>query len=1115
MEPGAAELEEQPLEQQMELDAAELEGPQQPLEEDEQPLDEQQPEEQQEPDAAELEELQPEEQHKSEDERQLEVERQPAEPEPAEAAAVWTACHPDVDLTEGRTLATNSSPDVGYRSAVCGEAAHAMGGGGGGRRLYYAEFAVVKKTGDIAVGVVPADAAGRAPQEMKDWSEHPAAHMWNSRYGEHFQGGSNSDWPGMAGYRPGDTAGLLLDVEGGTLTAFKNGARLGVVVPNKVPSLGAGPFHWAVDFCGAGDSVRIDATKPPPEDALAGVAAAAAEESAEPAEATEAVEAHRVVEADPEGTGAAVEEPPAPEEVQAPVEARAAPAQEDAAPGSEPTLEPPPEPEIAPEEPALDLDPLRRPEPEPEPQSPVPEAAEAPRDEDAQVRRQLMCAEHSCAFTLAFGGDFDGLVGVQGSPERDVFKQRFARDVSHALSAAGSDPVGFGRFVFSSVAAGSVSPAVDVEIEPRKDFSGSAGVLCCAEGKQLVLPAGSTVRRAFYGDRRALWDENHGHVVTEQVSEAHGYGMMDTTVQADSSLLTPVQKDDSIREAEVDRAADSGSLVLAIEFEGADVPANAILDPATVKAAFSAVVYMPSLDVSTAGPATCVVKLPLRDACKEMEKHGLTTAEQEKLVEEGVIAVEQFLQLTDEDFSICGIDIVARRAARAAAIQAAASAKAAASSAATAAEAAACARQAQEDAGAADVAGLACLLRDEGAAMSAKGRRIVMDVSKTLSSLSAHGERQLDVMRVLGLGIFDRRVMADLLQSSPTVHRAALAAALPSLSDHGWRALEALEATTHATLHALSEEAKCSLLDHTLLRNDAAMVEHVLGLAAPPALAWCAADGVKISSDGVATATSHAGVTGRRLAVCGEVISADGDEVAYAEFTWLGGEFTTIGLVCEARTTSSGFSGSGSGSGSSDDATPAECTSSPVRSSPDGEGSSSKGGVWQTDCGWMFFCRGGGLWHAGDALPWIRGTMQPIQVGETIGLLLCKGQLSIFFKQQATVGVLCTGIPRGEYAWAADLYDVGDSVAIRRAQLPVELEVLLMSGSDTRTASQECGMQSRAALSITQDDIFTAVKDATTSLVVAGYRLSLQAQVQAPELSTDTATKGASLGAAC
>ena len=182
---------------------------------------------------------------------------------------MWTACHPDVDLTEGRTLATISGGgDFGCGSAVCGEAAHAMGGGGGGggRRLYYAEFAVVEKKYGIYVGVVPADAAGRAPQEMEFLCNHPAAHMWWSFNGHHYQGGgSGSAWPGMAGYGRGDTVGLLLDVEGGTLTAFKNGARLGVVVPNgRVPSLGPGPFHWAVDLYYRGGSVRIDATKPSP-----------------------------------------------------------------------------------------------------------------------------------------------------------------------------------------------------------------------------------------------------------------------------------------------------------------------------------------------------------------------------------------------------------------------------------------------------------------------------------------------------------------------------------------------------------------------------------------------------------------------------------------------------------------------------------------------------------------------------------------------------------------------------------------------------------------------------------------------------------------------------------
>ena len=104
---------------------------------------------------------------------------------------------------------------------------------------------MVEKKGWVYVGVVPADAAGRAPQEMDEaWYKHPAAHMWHST-GNHCQGGIYSDWPGMAGYGTGDTVGLLLDVEGGTLTAFKNGARLGVVVPIR---LGAGPFHWAADL---------------------------------------------------------------------------------------------------------------------------------------------------------------------------------------------------------------------------------------------------------------------------------------------------------------------------------------------------------------------------------------------------------------------------------------------------------------------------------------------------------------------------------------------------------------------------------------------------------------------------------------------------------------------------------------------------------------------------------------------------------------------------------------------------------------------------------------------------------------------------------------------------
>ena len=52
--------------------------------------------------------------------------------------------------------------------------------------------------------------------------------------------------------------GLLLDIDAGTLTAYKNGSVLGVMVPNaEVKELGAGPFCWGLDLHGTGSAVRI------------------------------------------------------------------------------------------------------------------------------------------------------------------------------------------------------------------------------------------------------------------------------------------------------------------------------------------------------------------------------------------------------------------------------------------------------------------------------------------------------------------------------------------------------------------------------------------------------------------------------------------------------------------------------------------------------------------------------------------------------------------------------------------------------------------------------------------------------------------------------------------
>ena len=58
---------------------------------------------------------------------------------------------------------------------------------------------------------------------------------------------------------------LLLDIDQGTLTAFKNGQCCGVIVPNEsVKELGEGPFCWAADLGHPGDSVRLARKALPP-----------------------------------------------------------------------------------------------------------------------------------------------------------------------------------------------------------------------------------------------------------------------------------------------------------------------------------------------------------------------------------------------------------------------------------------------------------------------------------------------------------------------------------------------------------------------------------------------------------------------------------------------------------------------------------------------------------------------------------------------------------------------------------------------------------------------------------------------------------------------------------
>ena len=54
--------------------------------------------------------------------------------------------------------------------------------------------------------------------------------------------------------------------------------------------------------------------------------------------------------------------------------------------------------------------------------------------------------------------------------------------------------------------------------------------------------------------------------------------------------------------------------------------------------------------------------------------------------------------------------------------------------------------------------------------------------------------------------------------------------------------------------------------------------------------------------------------------------------------------------------------------------------------------------------------------------------------GETVGLLLSRGRLSVY-RNGSAVGVLCEGLS-GSLVWAADLLNQGDAVRILRGAVP-------------------------------------------------------------------------------
>ena len=163
--------------------------------------------------------------------------------------------HELVNLTEDGAVATKTgSGDYTFRAA-----ASTVPMCSGGR--YYAAFTILKYVSYTLLGVVQPPmfgATGRMVSgcDVQDkWVVHDIeGHMFYSTgTGRRCPGPVDSrNWEGAEGAEEGDTIGLLLDLDEGSLSVYKNDRQLGVMASGLT-----GVFCWAVSMGSEGDSIRI------------------------------------------------------------------------------------------------------------------------------------------------------------------------------------------------------------------------------------------------------------------------------------------------------------------------------------------------------------------------------------------------------------------------------------------------------------------------------------------------------------------------------------------------------------------------------------------------------------------------------------------------------------------------------------------------------------------------------------------------------------------------------------------------------------------------------------------------------------------------------------------
>eukprot|EP01044_Picomonas_judraskeda_P012922 COSAG03_NODE_1903_length_3376_cov_1.008239_2_plen_375_part_00 len=162
-----------------------------------------------------------------------------------EAAIAFERAHANFTRSEGNAVATLTKKEMGsIRTAASGAV---LKGGG----VHVVQF-TVRKGDQMWFGLIRADWEVEGGEDA-NWVQGHS--FYATANGTRFPG--RSAWDGMQTAEEGDRIGLLLDLDAGSLTVYKNDERLGVMQEKGLTD--AAGYRWAVSLIGKGDSARIDA----------------------------------------------------------------------------------------------------------------------------------------------------------------------------------------------------------------------------------------------------------------------------------------------------------------------------------------------------------------------------------------------------------------------------------------------------------------------------------------------------------------------------------------------------------------------------------------------------------------------------------------------------------------------------------------------------------------------------------------------------------------------------------------------------------------------------------------------------------------------------------------